>query len=109
MARVETRRYSNPTVARGFHDAIIKTQEQKQCPIFERLFKALLIDGYKVSRKEAENQLKLTVKDGIVAEVKATSNHGQNKGKHQTAYRLVDMEDFESVSMSNPGNGCVRF
>eukprot|EP00795_Rhopilema_esculentum_P009616 gene9616-17375_t len=95
MARLEIRRFSDPDIARGIHDAIKKTVDQKQCPIFERIFRALVIDGYKLTQRETEHQLKYSVKDGLITEVKATSNHGQNKGKGLIAYRLIPSATFE--------------
>ena len=97
MARLEIRRFSDPDIARGIHDAIKKTVDQKQCPIFERIFRALVIDGYKLTQRETEHQLKYAVKDGLITEVKATSNHGQNKGKGLIAYRLITSATLEKV------------
>ena len=101
MACLEIRRFSDPDIARGIHDAIKKTVEQKQCPIFERLFKALVIDGYKLTQRETEHQLKYAVKDGLICEVKATSNHGANKGKGLVAYRLITQGHFDQVIKTN--------
>ena len=98
MARLEIRRFSDPDIARGIHDAIKKTVDQKQCPIFERISRALLIDGYKLTQRETEHQLKYAVKDGLITEVKAMSNHGQNKGKGLIAYRLIALDTFEKVN-----------
>lgn len=54
-----------------------------------------MIDGYKLTQRETEHQLKYAVKDGLITEVKATSNHGQNKGKGLIAYRLLTLDAFK--------------
>ncbi|XP_047143533.1 zinc finger MYND domain-containing protein 11 isoform X1 [Hydra vulgaris] len=68
MALPEVRRSSDPRIVRKLHSAIKKICEQKQSPIFERIFKALTIDKVQVTRSRVELQLKNSVDDGLIVE-----------------------------------------
>ena len=95
MAEPELRRASDPRITRKLHFAIKKTCEQKQSPIFDRVFRALAIDKIQVTRSRVEMQLKNSVRDGIIVE---SSHRGKTMGEMKSSYRVPSLENFYEVS-----------
>ena len=98
MTEPEIRRASDPRVVRKIHSAIKKTCEQKQCPIFDRILRALSIDKVQISRSKLEIQLKHAIKDGLVIE--NSGNRGKGFGESKTSYRVPSLENFYEVYLS---------
>ena len=97
MARPMVRRTSDPKTTRRIHSAILKTIDQKQSPIFERIFRALTIDKLQITRSRIELQLKNSVRDGLIADISNASNHGKTKGEMKNTYRIPSVELFYQV------------
>ena len=95
MAVPETRRASDPRIVRKIHSAIKKTCEQKQCPIFERIHRALSIEKVQVAKSRIEIQLKNAIQDGIIVE--STNGKGKAFGDMKTSYRIPMLENFYEV------------
>ena len=95
MAEPEVRRASDPRVVRKIHSAIKKTCEQKQCPIFDRIQRALSIEKVQINRSKLELQLKHAISDGLVVE--NNGNRGKGFGESKTSYRVPSLENFQIV------------
>lgn len=97
-AEPEVRRASDPRVVRKIHSAIKKTCEQKQCPILDRIQRALTIDKVQITRSRIDTQLKNAIRDGLIIE-----NNGGNRGKSpsasevKTSFRVPSLENFYEV------------
>lgn len=103
-AEPEVRRASDPRVIIKLHSAIKKTCEQKQCPIFERIQRALTINKVQITRSRIETQLKNAIRDGLIIE-----SNGGNRGKSpsssttsevKTSFRVPSLENFYEVMYS---------
>jgi len=95
MAEPELRRASDPRIVRKVHFAIKKTCEQKQCPTFERIYRALSIDKIQVTRSRVEMQLNNAVRDGVISESNIPGNRGKSLvNEVKNSYRVPTLENF---------------
>ena len=97
MAESEVRRASDPRVVRKIHSAIKKTCEQKQCPIMERIQRALTIDKVQITRSRIELQLKNAIKDGLVIESSGKSGKSASISESKSSFRVPTLENFYEV------------
>eukprot|EP00111_Clytia_hemisphaerica_P016760 TCONS_00049710-protein len=95
MAESEVRRTSDPRVVRKIHSAIKKTCEQKQCPIMERIQRALAIDKVQITRSRIELQLKNAIKDGLIIESSGKSGKTTSISESKSSsFRVPTQENF---------------
>ena len=92
MAQPEIRRASDPRIVRKLHNAIKKTCEQKQCPVLDRVYRAITVDKIQITRSRVEMQLKNTIRDGLILE----NNTGitRKAGDLKMSYKVPTLENF---------------